>query len=96
MGPGGSDAETSTKPEAQEAYKVRGEEYVPLAVHYIMVAVDWDSCYADGARIEACPVQVFQWYRTGQDVPAIELTNATSSGTGHDQERDGRVDYTDI
>jgi len=23
-----------------------------------MLAVDWDSCYADGACIEACPVQV--------------------------------------
>ena len=72
-GPGRSDAETSTKPEVQEAYKVRGEEYVPLGVHGTMVAVDWDSCYADGACIEACPVQVFQWYRTEQDVPAIEL-----------------------
>jgi NAD-dependent dihydropyrimidine dehydrogenase PreA subunit len=63
-GPGRSDAETSTKPEVQEAYKARDEEYVPLGVHGTMVAVDWDSCYADGACIEACPVQVFQWYRT--------------------------------
>jgi ferredoxin len=47
-----------------------------------MVAVDWDSCYAHGACIEACPVQVFQWYRTEQDIPAIEMANATSSGTG--------------
>jgi NAD-dependent dihydropyrimidine dehydrogenase PreA subunit len=30
---------------------------VPLGVHGTMVAVDWDSCYADGACIEACPVQ---------------------------------------
>ena len=37
------------------AYKARGEEYVPLGVHGTMVAVDWDSCYADGACIEACP-----------------------------------------
>jgi NAD-dependent dihydropyrimidine dehydrogenase PreA subunit len=58
-GPGRSDAETSTKPEVQEAYKARDEEYVPLGVHGTMVAVDWDSCYADGACIEACPVQVF-------------------------------------
>ena len=71
-GPGRGDAETSTKPEVQEAYKARGEEYVPLGVHGTMVAVDWDSCYADGACIEACPVQVFQWYRTEQDIPAIK------------------------
>jgi NAD-dependent dihydropyrimidine dehydrogenase PreA subunit len=58
---------------------------VPLGVHGTMIAVDWDSCYADGACIEACPVQVFQWYRTEQDVPAIDLANATSAGTGeHD------------
>ena len=57
-GPGRSDAETSTKPEVQEAYKSRGEEYLPLGVHGPMVAVDWDSCFADGACIEACPVQV--------------------------------------
>ena len=60
-GPGRPDAETSTKPEVQKAYKTRGEEYIPLDVHRTMVAVDWDSCYADGACIEACPVQVFQW-----------------------------------
>ena len=62
--------------------KRRGEAYVPLGVHGTMVAVDWDSCFADGACIEACPVQVFQWYRTEQDVPAIEMANATSEGTG--------------
>ena len=60
-----------------------------------MVAVDWDSCYADGACIEACPVQLFQWYRTENDIPAIELTNATSAGTGDNENRDGRLDYTD-
>ena len=77
-----------------KAYKIRGEEYLPLGVHETMVAVDWDSCYADGACIEACPVQVFQWYRTEQDVPAIDLNNATSAGTGEDH-KEGRNDYTD-
>jgi NAD-dependent dihydropyrimidine dehydrogenase PreA subunit len=38
--------------------KQRAEEYVPLGVHGTMLAIDWDSCYADGACIEACPVQV--------------------------------------
>jgi hypothetical protein len=41
-GPGRSDAETSTNAEVQEAYKARGEEYVPLGVHGTMVAVHWD------------------------------------------------------
>jgi ferredoxin len=55
-----------------------------------MVAVDWDSCFADGACIEACPVQVFQWYRTENDVPVIEMTNATNAGSGEDHEKEGR------
>jgi NAD-dependent dihydropyrimidine dehydrogenase PreA subunit len=57
--------------------------------------IDWDSCYADGACIEACPVQVFQWYRTENDIPAVEMVNATSAGTGEDHAREGRKDYTD-
>lgn len=40
-------------------------------------------------------MQVFQWYRTENDVPAIELQNGTSAGTGEDHDRDGRKDYTD-
>jgi NAD-dependent dihydropyrimidine dehydrogenase PreA subunit len=86
-GPGRSDAETSRNAEVQEAYKTRGEEYVPLGVHGTMVAVDGDACYADGACIEAYPVQVFQWYRTEQDIPAIEMVNVTSEGTGENSER---------
>ena len=58
------------------------------------MALDFDSCVADGACIEACPVQVFQWYRTEQDVPAIEMTNATSAGTGSTVKEE-RKDYTD-
>ena len=93
-GPGRPDAETATKTEVQEAYKSRGEEYVPLGVHGTMIAVDWDSCYADGACIEACPTQVFQWYRTEQDEPAVNLTTATSAGTGSTVKEE-RKDYTD-
>ena len=67
--------------EVKSAYHTRGEEIVPLGVHGTMVPVDWDSCVADGACIEACPVQVFQWYKTENDVPAVRA-NATSAGTG--------------
>jgi NAD-dependent dihydropyrimidine dehydrogenase PreA subunit len=94
-GPGRSDAESSTQEEVQAEHKGRGEEYVPLGVHGTKVAVDWDSCIADGAYIEACPVQVYQWYKTEQDLPAIEMQNATSEGTGDNSLRDGRIDYTD-
>jgi NAD-dependent dihydropyrimidine dehydrogenase PreA subunit len=94
-GPGRADAESSTNKEVQDAYKTRGEEYVPLGIHGTFVAVDWDSCISDGACIEACPVQVYQWYRSEQDVPAIEMVNAVSEGTGDDSNREGRKDYTD-
>ena len=45
--------------EVKSSYTARGEEIVPLGVHGTMVALDFDSCVADGACIEACPVQVF-------------------------------------
>jgi NAD-dependent dihydropyrimidine dehydrogenase PreA subunit len=54
----------------------RGEQIVPLRVHGITVAIDWDSSLADGSCIEACPVQVFQWYRSEQGVPAADMKNA--------------------
>ena len=66
----GKTAEAAENEEVKSSYGARGEEIVPLGVHGTMVALDFDSCVADGACIEACPVQVFQWYRTEQDVPA--------------------------
>lgn len=42
--------------EVKAAYTVRGEEIVPLGVHGTMVALDFDSCIADGACVEAYPV----------------------------------------
>jgi len=59
-----------------------------------MVAVYWDSCIADGACIEACPVQVFQWYRTEKDIPAKKVTKETFAGTGSSVKEE-RKDYTD-
>jgi NAD-dependent dihydropyrimidine dehydrogenase PreA subunit len=92
-GPGAS-KEALENEEVKSAYQTRGEEIVPLGVHGTMVAVDWDSCIADGACIEACPVQVFQWYRTENDVPAVQIANATSAGTGSTVKEE-RKDYTD-
>lgn len=93
-GPGRSDAEAFSNQECIDAYKARGEEQVPLGVSGTMVAVDWDSCVADGACIESCPVQVFQWYRTEKDISNIEATTATFDGTGS-SEKEERKDYTD-
>jgi NAD-dependent dihydropyrimidine dehydrogenase PreA subunit len=90
----GSKAEATIDVDVVAAYSARNEEIVPLGVSGTSVAVDWDSCVADGACIEACPVQVFQWYRTEKDIPAIEAINATFEGTGSDV-KDERKDLTD-
>ncbi len=79
----------------KDAYDTRNETLEPLGVHGTMVAVDWDSCIADGGCIEVCPVQVYQWYRTENDVPAVQMVNALSSGTGENSKKEGRKDYTD-
>ncbi len=90
----GSQAETLADVDVVAAYAARSEEQVPLGVSGTMVAVDWDSCVADGACIEACPVQVFQWYRTEKDVPAKDVVGQTFAGTGSDV-KDERKDLTD-
>lgn len=90
----GSKAETLADSDVVAAYAARSEEQVPLGVSGTMVAVDWDSCVADGACIEACPVQVFQWYRTEKDIPAKDVVGQTFAGTGSDV-KDERKDLTD-
>jgi len=93
-GPGRSDAEAFSDADVKAAYEARGEEQVPLGVSGTTVAVDWDSCVADGACIEACPVQVFQWYRTEKDIPAKDVIGQTFEGTGSSV-KDERKDMTD-
>jgi NAD-dependent dihydropyrimidine dehydrogenase PreA subunit len=79
--------------EAKHDFAARGEEIVPVGVHGTMVAVDWDACYADGACIEACPVQVYEWYRTANDVPATEAWKYP--GGNGETTKDHRKDHTD-
>jgi len=90
----GSKSEASVDADVVAAYAARKEDQVPLGVSGTMVAVDWDSCIADGACIEACPVQVFQWYRTEKDIPAKDVVGQTFEGTGSDV-KDERKDQTD-
>ncbi len=90
----GSQVESLADEEVVAAYAARKEEQVPLGISGTMVAVDWDSCIADGACIEACPVQVFQWYRTEKDIPAKDVVGQTFEGTGKDV-KDERKDLTD-
>ncbi len=92
-GPGGV-ADAARNEEVKKAYAERGEEIVPLGIHGTMVAVDWDSCIADGACLDSCPVQVFEWYRTAVDVPAKDVLTTKSPGNGAEK-KDGKMDYTD-
>jgi Fe-S-cluster-containing hydrogenase component 2 len=61
-------------------------------VHGTYVGVDWDFCIPDGSCIEACPVQVFQWYRREHNIPTAEMVNVTSAGVGENHNKDGRKD----
>jgi NAD-dependent dihydropyrimidine dehydrogenase PreA subunit len=47
-------------------HKIWGSVTAPevLGIHGTAVAVDFDICVADGACIEACPVNVFEWFDT--------------------------------
>ena len=73
-------------------YEKRGEKMEKLGITGTMVANDWDVCVADGACIEACPVQVFQWYRTDKDMSGIDAINDTTDwkGTGETEKEERR------
>jgi NAD-dependent dihydropyrimidine dehydrogenase PreA subunit len=43
-------------------------------VHGTQVAIDWESCVADGVCMDVCPVFVFEW-----------LLNPGQAGTGKDK-----------
>src|SRR3989442_10999798 len=90
----GKTAEAAENEEVKAAFSARGEQIAPAGIHGTMVAVDWDSCVADGACIEACPVQVFQWYRTEKDIPAKKAVDVEFAGTGSSVKEE-RKDYTD-
>ena len=77
-------------------YKKHKEKMVKLGISGTMVANDWDSCVADGACIEACPVQIFQWYRTDKDSSGIDAVKDTTPWKGvGTTEKEARLDFTD-
>jgi NAD-dependent dihydropyrimidine dehydrogenase PreA subunit len=90
----GKEKEAASESKVKTDYEKRGEALVPLGVHGTTVAVDWDSCIADGGCIDVCPVQVYQWYRTENDVPGAQMVSGTSLGTGS-VKREERKDFTD-
>ena len=56
------------------------KKWEKLGITGTMVANDWDVCVADGACIEACPVQVFQWYRTDKDISGVDAIKIQAIG----------------
>ena len=93
-GEGQNEWDASKDENVLAAYEAHGEKMEKLGIDGTMVANDWDVCVADGACIEACPVQVFQWYRTEKDIPAKDIVGQTFAGTGSDV-KDERKDLTD-
>ena len=90
----GSPAEVLVNEDVKAAYAARGEEIVPLGISGTSIAVDWDSCVAAGDCLSACPVAVFEWYRTEKDIPAKDVVGQKFEGIGS-TEGDERKDYTD-
>lgn len=56
-------AEAASDENVKKDYAAKGEEIKPMGIHGTFVAVDWDSCIADGACLMSCPVKVFEWYK---------------------------------
>jgi len=60
--------------EGKDRNDADGKSYpTKLGIHGTHVAVDWDSCIGDGACMDVCPVEVFEWelapgtWGTGKD-----------------------------
>jgi len=92
----GNDWDASKDEKVLADYKKHGEKMEKLGITGTMVANDWDVCVADGACIEACPVQIFQWYRTDKDISGMDAVKDTTAwpGTGT-TEKEERLDFTD-
>lgn len=48
--------------EGRRRLDAEGKPYpTKLGIHGTQVAVDWETCIADGVCMDVCPVDVFQW-----------------------------------
>ena len=81
-GEDGNDWDASKDEKVLADYKKHKEKMVKLGITGTMVANDWDVCVADGACIEACPVQIFQWYRTDKDISGIKAVKYMNAMAG--------------
>ena len=58
-------------PTTYDWLKVWKNESSTLGIYGTEVAVDFDLCIGDGACIEVCPVNVFDWHGAAPDRKAI-------------------------
>ncbi len=56
-----------------ENLKVWKDSSSNLGIYGTDVAVDFDLCIGDGACIEVCPVNVFDWQGSGVDRKAVPV-----------------------
>ena len=71
----GNHAGHEVRAEGKERQDKDGKAYpTKLGIHGTNVAVDWESCIADGSCMDVCPVNVYEWF-----------LNAGNKGTGNDK-----------
>ncbi len=71
----GKHNEHEVRAEGKTRMDAEGKPYpTMLGIHGSHVAVDWECCIADGACMDVCPVDVFEW-----------ILNPGTKGTGNDK-----------
>jgi NAD-dependent dihydropyrimidine dehydrogenase PreA subunit len=65
------DFQASRTATAYDNLKVWKNDASSLGIYGTDVAVDFDLCVGDGACIEVCPVNVFDWQGSGADRKAL-------------------------
>lgn len=61
--------------EGKQRLDAEGKPYpTKLGIHGTQVAVDWETCIADGVCMDVCPVDVFQWHlKPGEKGTGMDL-----------------------
>ncbi|MBX8634496.1 MAG: ferredoxin family protein [Candidatus Thermoplasmatota archaeon] len=71
----GEHFEHSIRAEGIQRLDAEGKPYpTKLGIHGTAVAVDWETCIADGACMDVCPVTLYEW-----------ALNLGQMGTGNDR-----------
>jgi len=60
-------------PSWQDSLKVWKDSESTLGIYGTEVAVDFDLCVGDGACIEVCPTNVFDWQGSGEGRKALPM-----------------------